>query len=97
MSAPSLRPGSNRCQCCACGRFFGSVSAADRHQRLIDGQVICRDPASLGMVEKHGWWIRSTMPRIAVTERAERAKPPALVSRVLAPQPSVISPETEAA
>ncbi len=89
---PELTPGSNRCQCCACGRFFGSVSAADRHQLLRNGEVICRDPASLGMIQQDGWWIRSTMPRIAVTERAERAKPPALGGQGLIPESDPSSP-----
>ncbi len=83
---PELTPGSNRCQCAACGRFFGSVSAADRHHLLRNGQVICRDPASLGMIQQDGWWMRSTMPRIAVTERVERAKPTALGGQGLIPE-----------
>lgn len=54
-----LRPGSRQCRCGACDRFFWSVAAFDRHQRLAaDGAVVCRDPAALGMVQRDdGFWI----------------------------------------
>jgi hypothetical protein len=93
---PKLTPGSNRCQCTACLRYFGSVSAADRHQLLRNGQVICRDPASLGMIQQDGWWVRSSMPRSAVSERVERAKPPALGGQDLPPGTNASSPPVTA-
>jgi hypothetical protein len=52
-----LRPGSRRCQCCRCGLAFSSPSGFDRHQSLDgNGDVLCRNPASLGMVCRDGFW-----------------------------------------
>jgi hypothetical protein len=55
-----LRPGSKQCRCGGCHRVFWSVSAFDRHQMLSgDGKVICRDPATLGMVQnRQGMWMK---------------------------------------
>lgn len=55
----ALRHGSARCVCRACGDGFNSVTAFDKHQVLNSrGQVVCRDPATLGMVRNaDGWWI----------------------------------------
>lgn len=55
----TLRPGSSRCVCAACHDGFNSVFAFDKHQVMkSDGDVICRDPATLGMVRNaDGWWI----------------------------------------
>lgn len=54
---PVLTIGTNRCQCSGCGRFFGGVSAFDRHQKIAkDGSAICLDPAERGMVYRSGWW-----------------------------------------
>ncbi len=59
--APRLRAGSNRCQCARCGRFFGSVTAFDKHHRRIrDGNVQCLSDNEMwgsGMVQgATGWW-----------------------------------------
>lgn len=55
-----LRVGSNRCRCGACGRFFGSVTAFDRHQRLARGDLRCLTDDEMrarGMVRgAAGWW-----------------------------------------
>ena len=60
---PPLPVGTNRCRCTACGRSFGGVGGFDAHQRLHDGELTCLDPATLGMVERGGWWVRET-PRL---------------------------------
>lgn len=70
-----LRPGfgTGQCLCGGCQRPFNSVSAFDRHQTLRkDGSVVCRDPASLGMVtNERGWWVLSLDTRKhAVSEQA---------------------------
>ena len=54
---PELTVGTGRCRCAACGRSFGGVRAFDRHQRLTaGGRLVCREPSTLGMVERGGWW-----------------------------------------
>lgn len=60
-----LRHGSNRCVCQACNDGFKSVSSFDRHQVInSNGDVICRDPATLGMVRNDdGWWVNSLYER----------------------------------
>jgi hypothetical protein len=59
-----LRPGSRQCRCGKCGRFFWSVAAFDRHQRLDrDGNVVCRDPCEIGMVQnERGFWMTMRRP-----------------------------------
>lgn len=54
-----LAPGSSRCVCNACHDGFNSPFAFDKHQVLnSNGDVICRDPATIGMVRNAtGWWI----------------------------------------
>jgi hypothetical protein len=63
-----LRPGSKQCRCGACDRYFWSVAAFDRHQRLgPDGSVVCRDPLALGMVQnERGYWVTMLRDRSAV-------------------------------
>lgn len=36
--------------CSNCHETFGSLSAFDRHQRMIEGKVVCFDPESVGLV-----------------------------------------------
>ena len=74
---PRLRPGSTQCRCAGCGRSFWSVAAFDRHQRLTaQGDVVCRDPAALGMVPNEaGFWLtmrRSPDTVVAVRTSARR-------------------------
>ena len=53
----NIGPGSSRCQCGRCGLAFSSVSAFDKHQRLTkDGSLVCRNPPTLGMVNRDGFW-----------------------------------------
>lgn len=58
--APRLLPGSNRCQCAACGRFFASPTAFDKHQRFANGEARCLGDDEMrdrGMiVGATGWW-----------------------------------------
>jgi hypothetical protein len=50
---------SQRCHCAACHRTFTSASAFDRHQALDGGTVVCRDPATRGLVRRaDGIWAR---------------------------------------
>ena len=57
---PKLKIGTRRCQCAGCGRFFGGARPFDDHQRLTGGRydrlVVCLDPATIGMVERDGFW-----------------------------------------
>ncbi len=57
---PHLLPGSNRCQCAACGHFFASPTAFDKHQRLISGESHCLGDDEMrdrGMILGiNGWW-----------------------------------------
>lgn len=48
-----------RCVCNLCGDGFGSVGAFDKHQRINSrGEVVCLDPATLGMERNGGgWWV----------------------------------------
>ena len=56
----ALTIGTGRCQCGACGAFFGGVGAFDLHQRLgKDGALRCLDPAMVGLtLNPGGWWVR---------------------------------------
>lgn len=51
--------GSSNCLCSGCGELFKSLYSFDRHQLLAkDGSVICREPASIGMVRNaRGLWV----------------------------------------
>lgn len=50
----------SRCQCIGCDRLFNSVSAFDKHQILVEGHVVCRDPETLDMVLlDSGFWATS--------------------------------------
>jgi hypothetical protein len=75
VSDPMLPIGSNRCQCTGCGRYFASVSGFDRHQRITDGVVECRDPGSIVnlktgehslILNKAGYWQGPEMAEIPV-------------------------------
>ncbi|MGH2531569.1 MAG: hypothetical protein ACRDJW_04610 [Thermomicrobiales bacterium] len=65
----SLPIGSDsRCQCVGCGRYFSGARAFEAHQRLTrDGDVLCLDPASVGLRIIHSggfaWWSRAA-PRL---------------------------------
>ena len=56
MSYVELPPGTGAAGCTGCLEVFTSVSAFDKHQRLIPeeqgGGVECRDPASVGLEVK---------------------------------------------
>ena len=50
--------GTGQCICGQCGHGFASVSAFDKHQTLEGGELLCWDPASLGMARNaRGWWV----------------------------------------
>lgn len=55
----------NRCLCQACGRYFNSVSAFDRHRVGSGAKIQCVDPAQLGMIlNAHGFWITEPMKTV---------------------------------
>ena len=87
MNAPVLTPGTGRCRCAACGRFFGGVGGFDVHQRLTGARsasvLVCLDPATLGLVERGGWWVRA-VPAFANGVGQGGANGPAAV-----PDPSI--------
>ncbi len=61
-----LRIASQQCQCDRCKEYFNSISAFDRHQRLLrSGDVRCLSPLEMtakGMQKNRaGYWI--TRPR----------------------------------
>jgi len=59
VSDPMLPVGTNRCRYTACGRCYGGVGGFVMHQRDgAAGQVVCLDPADLGLVERGGYWVR---------------------------------------
>ena len=43
--------------CARCHRTFTSDTAADRHRTTTQAGTVCRDPATLGMVQRedHAW------------------------------------------
>lgn len=50
-------------QCGGCGQDFGSLSAFDRHQRWVNGTLICLDPDILVMHrDAHGRWRQDVLP-----------------------------------
>jgi hypothetical protein len=54
-SDPKLSPGTNRCLCSACGRFFGGVNGFERHRNGFQ----CVDPIDLGLpLNSRGYWVR---------------------------------------
>lgn len=56
--------GTNHCQCYACKRFFWSVGAFDKHQRMINKRIACLDPEDIGMVKNaRGWWVTALNER----------------------------------
>src|SRR6185312_14892036 len=55
-SDPKLPPGTNRCLCSACGRYFGGADGYTRHR--VNFQ--CVNPAILGMaLNRGGYWVRA--------------------------------------
>ena len=74
MTAPKLT--GCRCQCCACGEYFGSVAVFDRHRigrHGVDRRCLSRsDMSALGWVQNdRGFWItcRLEAARVAVFRR----------------------------
>jgi hypothetical protein len=54
-SDPKLPPGTNRCLCSECGRYFGGADGFTRHR--VNYQ--CVDPATVGLqLNSRGYWIR---------------------------------------
>jgi len=52
----------NRCQCPACGEYFNSVAAFDKHRTGPASDRSCLDPESLGMSRNAaGFWITAAM------------------------------------
>lgn len=81
---PTLRIGSNQCQCDSCGEFFGGVRTFDLHRVFMDkdskGKYIenwdrrrCLTPAEMEAKgwrkNKHGFWGRD----YSTTKRGEAA------------------------
>lgn len=53
----SLGTGFAAAGCRACGKVFTSVTAFDKHQRLVRGAVVCLNPATVGLERKpSGRW-----------------------------------------
>lgn len=64
---PRLTQGTDRCRCAACGEFFGSTYAFDRHRTGEHGvSRRCRSTAEMeakGMSKgRKGFWITGKMP-----------------------------------
>jgi len=52
-----LSPGTGRCKCMKCGRYFSSTGNFDRHQRIEKGQLTCINPEDVGMsMLGSGFW-----------------------------------------
>lgn len=63
-----LPPGTNRCRCAGCGRYFGGVNGFERHRVSFN----CIDPASVGLVlNSRGYWVRPA-PRLAAIHGGKR-------------------------
>jgi len=53
----------NRCLCRACGQYFNSPSAFDRHLSGPAAARVCLNPADAGMVRNGaGFWVTERMP-----------------------------------
>lgn len=63
---PKLKPGSGRCKCAECGRYFGGVRAFDLHRVGPANARSCADPARLTgnsgrtllRLNDRGFWVR---------------------------------------
>jgi hypothetical protein len=78
---PLLPPGSNRCLCDGCGRYFGGVRAFDRHQTARrDGTTICHDPATRKLVFDGRYWAQPRPLFLGDGVPRLRTKPPTPVS-----------------
>ena len=73
-SSSHLKPGlgQSRCKCGKCGEAFNSLKAFDKHQRLVDGVLICTHPLDIVnakgrhtplSVNAAGWWITEPSSR----------------------------------
>ncbi len=59
--------GSNRCQCAACGEYFGGVRAFEMHRDGPAGDRRCLTPSGMSdrhgqpflTLNEHGYWVRS--------------------------------------
>jgi hypothetical protein len=54
-------PRGARFRCAGCGRFFGGLTAFDRHQTESDQPpryTTCHNPADRGLVDRSGVWGR---------------------------------------
>lgn len=74
MSVPKLT--GCRCQCCACGEYFGSVDVFDRHmvgEHGVNRRCLSGDEMSaLGWARnQRGFWIRNRLEagRVAILRR----------------------------
>lgn len=47
-----LAPGTKRCKCTACERYFSTPNNFDRHRRAL----ACVDPETVGLVKTDGIW-----------------------------------------
>ncbi len=56
-----------------CGRTFGGMTGFDWHLKWLDSApwVECVDPATVGLTEVDGVWVRKA-PDASVRERGER-------------------------
>jgi hypothetical protein len=57
-----MKLGSRRCQCAACGQYFGGVSGFDEHRVGKHPSRRCLTPqemVGIGLTRKGPWWIRS--------------------------------------
>lgn len=85
MTAPrSPKLTGSRCMCCACGEYFNSLKAFDRHVMVIKGLsarlTICKTPASLlawgWSKNADGFWITQGMAVRAQNRRSKKSSAP---------------------
>lgn len=67
MIAPTIKLRGNRCRCAACGLYFNSAAAFDRHRTGIHGQSrSCQSASELlakgWITNEAGFWISGHLP-----------------------------------
>jgi hypothetical protein len=67
----------DRCRCTACGEFFNSTSAFDKHRSgsYVSRRCLTADEMlSIGMERpEHGFWVGSRRPVLTLPSRVETA------------------------
>ena len=64
-SDPKLPVGSNKCNCAACGAYFGGVTALDKHRLGGYPDRVCLDAGAMAkaglQLNAKGYWSRKYM------------------------------------